>query len=385
MAKAPEQKPASSLETPSMFKGVDVTDRIADASKDIGNQVKDLKNQAVDAYQSGASTIREGVTFVKDTQKDIANTITAWKSKVLDQISSVLSDLTGGWLDMGDLEGLISFKNGKFEFDTDGLLRKVSDQVGFNVSSMEAFKQDLSDKLLSEFNAITDEFYGDLKNITGDFIQFNTNDWRNDIDDSFLDMLSRLGLNEYDGVQDVNVNNAFNNIIFEELVDKGMTDGFESMLDRYDTEEEKQNALLRSVRIAANHGDYYSLRKLVDLMTPYTVTLIKPTYPELPKTFLTNYTMTEADTKGNYQVLGLNVKTLLTETSGTGWWLLGTEHGKVIDFSISSMLSHNAQTIFMDDKELGVLVCAAGKFYDAPAVQIVKQYFPGAIDLDDYK
>lgn len=377
-------KPVSNLNSPSTFSGTDATDKVKSISKDIGNTVAGLKTQVMGAASTGAKAVRDGIAYVTDSVKAFEEGVSAFKSAALGDISSILKDLTSGWIDVDDITDLVKFENGKLTFDTDSLMGKISNSIGFDISSLENLKKDLANQLFNEFDSLTDGRFGGFCSLDGTKLTFRE-DYDAGLMGDLVSLLDRLDVNEYDGARDPNIDIAFNKILFEEVVRGGMIEAFAAVYDRLvksSDEATGQSSIIEVMEYAIDNGDYYSLNELDIMLHPENLPRVKATYPKLGAEFLKNYRFGSDDYVGEYDVLSVKVKALLVKLNGKKFWNTETPFGEVLDLTVGGEMSDHAVTLFILDDELGVLVCANGMFYNESAIDVFQRDFSNVVMIN---
>lgn len=369
---------AKTIALPSVLDGVDQTNPSNQTSDQFLKSVDNLNNQTLTPISSFSDVLTDSAVTLSSADTTVANNITAFKSNAIDQINSVIGSLTDGLLSASDLNDVITVQDG-LNIDTNQLLNKVSNNLGYDVTTIPGFQDQFGQQSLNEFQRLTQMSIGDLVYADGNSLKIR-GDWRSGIGDSLLGYLAQSS-DTFKALTDLVSSNSILNTLVNNCSQLGIKDGFKALFGQYKRPEDAQNALINNVYYLVAKGDIDSLNEILTLINDDGVNTINAQYPLLVNMLLTNFSFGYDVTPNDYPKLKQDLLLIITKIKGSDWYLMQTQFGLIPNLALVSSISDDSRTLLMDEDYLIPLLGASNKFRSQDSRNVFIQDFPGVPTL----
>jgi len=360
---------------------------IGDALSGIGDKLSSFKNSTVetlDKYRGDAvkaispvqNKLKEGVATLKAGEAKVSGTISAYKDEVISGLDSIVGSLTGGALDFKDAAQYFSVGKNGVSFNKDMLVQSIGNKIGFDISSKDALMYQLSDMANSEFNNLTGGYFGNMVDSTGGGFRITKN-WRDQMGGGILSLLGRTtGLNT---LTDYTFNTSYYNSLMKMTAQYGMSDSYQSIMDKYNNPEDAEAALLNAIPQMMQNGDLVSMNKVLDLVSAKSHAMINAKYPGLANNLFQNFVLDNGTSPGQYPAIKAMFLRVVTTIFGDNWYKTNSMFGQVLNMGLISSVSEDMKQVLISDDtapELVVLMACTGMFNEQSAVDTFKNSFP---------
>lgn len=365
------------LQKASLFEGVDLSNKIQQASRSMNETVGSLTTQLINPFKSVTETVQSGVALISEGQSVIAKNISDYKSQALTHINNTMKNLTGGMLNVADLSRIVTYQDG-FKVNTDELLRLGSKGLGFNVYSMQDLKQQIGDGFLNQLGQMSGGLSDGLVFFDGTKLRI-ADDWKMNMGQ---DIISFLGKDDPDGfgaVFNIAATNSILNAMLGQTVKYGMYQGFKNYGDMYIYASDFHDELINSLTFAISRGDSKSIETILDLISKEGIKKVKAKYPLLIEDMLKNFNFSSSETSADYPAIKASLLKVISLTGGENWYKYPTQFGMAINTGLTSSISEDAKLLLSSEPDLIPLLATAGTFLDQSAKDVFIADFPKAV------
>lgn len=361
----------------SMFEGVDLNNKIQEASRSMNETVSGLTTQLINPFKSVTDTVQSGVALISEGQSVIANNISNYKSKALTHISDTMKNLTGGMLNIGDIGRLVTYQDG-FKVNTDELLRLGSKGLGFNVHSMQDLKTQIGDGFLNQLSQMSGGLSDGLVFFDGTKLRI-ADDWKMNMGQDIIAFLGKDDPEGFGSVFNLAATNSILNAMLGQTVQYGMYQGFKNYGDMYIYASDFHDQLIDSLTFAIARGDAKSIETILELINTEGVSKVKAKYPLLIEDMLKNFNFSSGETSADYPAIKASLLKVINLVGGTNWYLYPTQFGLAINTGLTSSISEDAKVLLSSEPDLIPLLATAGVFLDQSAKDVFISDFPKAV------
>ncbi|EBY9763893.1 hypothetical protein D5W64_12340 [Salmonella enterica subsp. enterica serovar Saintpaul] len=365
------------IQKASLFEGVDLGNKIQQASRSMNETVSGLTTQLINPFKAVTDATQSGVALISEKQSQIASTITSYKSAALNHISETMKNLTGGLLNVSDIGRIVTYEDG-FKVNTDELLRIGSKGLGFNVYSMQDLKQQIGDGFLGELNKMSGGLAGGLIYADGTKLRI-ADDWKLNMGQDVINFLAKDDPDGFGSIMNVAATNSILNAMLGQTVKYGMYQGFKNYGDMYIYASDYHDALMDSMSFAIARGDAQSIEKILEIIEKDGVAKIQQMYPELIENLLKNFNFGSSEVDADYPAIRASLLKVIDLVGGENWYLYPTQFGMAINTGLTSTISEDAKTLLSTETKLVPLLATAGVFQDMSAKDVFINDFPTAV------
>ena len=360
---------------------------VGDALSGIGDKLSSFKNattetlnkyrgEAVQAISPVQNKLKEGVASLKAGEAKVSGIISGYKDEVISGLDSIVGALSGGLLDFKDASQYFSVGPNGVSFNKDQLVSSLGNKIGIDLSSKDALMYQLSDMANSEFNDLTGGYFGNM--VTNDGNGFRiTKNWRDQMGSGFLTLLGRTtGINT---LTDYTFNASYYNSLMKMSAQYGMSDAYEKIMDKYNSPEDAEAALLNAIPQMMQNGDLVSMNKVLDLVSAKGKATINAKYPGLASNLFQSFVLDNDTSPGEYPAIKAMFLRVVISIFGDSWYKSPTMFGMVLNMGLISSVSEDMKKVLISDNtapELVVLMACVGVFSDQPAIEVFKGHFP---------
>lgn len=356
------------------FEGIEQTNPVVKASDEIASDVSKMKKSANAPIETNSTQNHEGVAKVDPDNPALGGILNNYRSETLDGLGSAYQQKTENF-SAQDVRDLSRAEDGKLKINENKVLGDLSDALGFNVTSNEAFKGDLSDELFKVFKDLTDPDGGQLLDKNGNVLSFKDG-WRKGTTEGLIYSLALAGVDIYKEVKDSALIDSFDAASLYSAAQQGMVEAYRPIYDKIDGEDKKVFMMVEAIQYVLTNGDYHSLIEMTNILGVSRYPLIKARYPKLVSTFLSNFKLDKAkDFQHHHQTICDNTVGLFTQIFGEDWLKINTSFGLAVNGLIGSNISSDAVTVFKLNESMLPMITIKGIFTEQDAVDWFYQKF----------
>lgn len=357
----------------SLFDNLNLGDSLNNFKKTTGDAMNTVKSSILTPISAVQEKYKDGVALVKSTDSKLQSVISGYKSAAVSQLDGIIGALSGGLLNTSDLTKMVRVGPDGVSFSTDDLIRDVGDKVGLDMRGGGGFMQSFANTLNNQFSTITGGYFGDM--VTADGGKFRiSNNWRGQGGSAVLDMLRRYA--SVDDLIDLSVTNSFYNTLLYSSAQYGMADSYASILSKYTIPADGKKALVDAVQYMLANGDVDSLTEVIKLLDTSGIMAVNAKYPQFVETLLSKFSFAANTTSDQYAAIRTDLLTVLVKFAGPDWYYRNTEFGKAYNLALSTQISADVQTLFLEQEELMPMMLTSGMFQDDSAVSVLKNQYP---------
>lgn len=338
--------------------------------------VSGLSTQLVNPFKSVTESVKGGIATISEAQSKLSANLSAYKSQAIDGIQVGLKNMTGGVFSLSDFKDIVTYQDG-FKLNPDALLRIGGKGLGFNLTSIQGMKDDLSSAFMNELSSMSGGLSDGLIYFDGTKLRIS-DDWKYDMGMSIIDFIGKDN-DDFGSIINVAGMNAILNTMLNETVRYGILDGYNTFGDQYIYQSDFHDALVNSVSIAVANGDAESVRKILEIINKEGAKKVNATYPDLIEQLLGNFRFQASENTSDYARIRNSILEVCTKLKGDHWYMTYTQMGMVTNMALVNSISDDAKTVLMDVDELVPLLCGSGLFGDMSAIEIFQQDFPKSV------
>lgn len=375
----------------SMFDGLNIGNNVSDITDKTKSIVSGLKDQLVSPVSTTSKALTEGAALLRRGDTVVTDAISNFSSSVYQNINNLVGALSGGKLNSNELKNFISFKDGKPVLNKRAFISKINRELGFDIENIDGFTDKLVRQMYNKYNAATGGLLGEITDINGKKITFS-----GDFGDSFgFDSLSFLS--KYDKnwreVTDNRLVNTFYDTTFDYVTKAGLTDGYETVFNKYSDKEDAKIALISCVGNIIYNGDVEGLIKACQLVRGHGspevfgvsgeasgldgVSVIATNYPTLIPKFLSKFRIKVTDKNKSKVIFKDQITGIFKILFGEKWYMT-TVLGDIEAYDLSKIvgISSDSIKILSQVEELIPLLVTKNVARDVLATKQFKQHFP---------
>lgn len=365
------------IQKASLFEGVDLGNKLQQASRSMGETVSGLTTQLVNPFKSVTDATQSGVALISEKQSQIASNISAYKSMALTGINDTLKNLSGGLLNLGNIGSIVTYQDG-FKVNTDELLRIGSQGLGFNINSMRDLKQQIGDGFVNELDKMTGGLASGLFYADGTKLQI-ADGWKMNMGMSIVDFLGKDDPDGFGSIVNVAAMNSILNTMLDKTIGYGMWQGYGNYESMYLFRSDYHDQLIDSLGLAIGRGDCKSIQVIFDIIKSEGVNKVKAKYPELIEQMLSNFQFSSEQDASEYESIKVLLLQVIETVGGTDWYTYPTSFGPAINLGMVNYISDDAKLLLSEEEKLIPLLCASGIFIDQTAPDVFVQDFPKSV------
>lgn len=322
--------------------GLDISSSLREKTQAIGQSVTHLTNQTINPIKSTISDVQSGIALIKDTDRQFLNQLHAYRSETINTINDYLSNLTGGRFNFNDFGNIISYKDG-FKVNSSELTRLASQAIGFNISSIDTIKNDLSNEFLSELNEMSLGLSNGLFQNENGKITIS-GDWDKQVGDSVFAFLTNSS-DTFHTVRNFAAANAVLNVMVYKNADIGFVEGFSAFKDLYLYESDYHAALINCITTLLRKGDVNSLDEVLKILNQESIMSVTVIYPQFAETVFSTFSLPETAIIEEHATYGEKLVRIVEKVNGENWMVSKTFYGAVLNIGIVSRLSDDSRTV----------------------------------------
>lgn len=358
-----------------LFKDIDLTDPIKNASKQIGQQVDGIKDTTLNAVNTGSAAIKKGVATFNQLDSQITSTISAFQSETLGKLNDLLSALSGGLLNIDDFTDLISLTDG-FKLNFDALLNKLSALIGFDITNIKGFISNFQNRLMARLNQLTGGYLSSQIDSAGRKLKITSNINSYQTQDA-LSIYGSLGMDDYSTSYNTAVKDAYNDSLLAYAVENGLVDSYGTIVSQASDSDAADKGLIFAMDTAIGKGDLASLDELNKLLTDKGKGALLDVYPNGAADLTKNFFIPDYISLGEYNEFGDLLWELCIVLNGPNWWKIYTQSWDwVPNLLIGSNFSDDVAKVWLEREEMIPLLGCSNKFRDRSAVDTFINDFP---------
>lgn len=360
----------------SLFDNLDLGSSLDAFKKNTSNAMNTVKSSILTPVNAVTEKVNDGIALIKSTDSKLQSVISEYRSAAVEQLDGIIGALSGGMLNTSDLTKMVKIGPDGVTFSPDDLVRDVGNKIGLDIGGDgNGFMRQIAGGINNQFNSITSGYFGDLVSTDGKTFKISKN-WRGQGGAAMLDMLRRYG--GIDDLIDVSVTNSFYNTLLYNSAQFGMSDSYASIIAKYQFKKDAQAALLEAIQYMLANGDVDSLQKVLEIMDKDGVMSVNAKYPEFVENLLSKFTFAANTYPEEYPAIREKLINVLNKFAGPSWYLRVTQFGSAYNLALTSQISADVVTLFMEDSEYAPLLYTSGMFQDDNAITVLKNQFPSA-------
>lgn len=367
----------------STFTGTNPPNNVTDFAKNVSKGLQKYKSSAVQAIDPIKNKLKDGVALVKSTESKISNTITSYKSDVIQNLNSIIGSLTGGLVNVDDITKYVKVGPNGVSFDKQGLAANLGSKIGIDLTTNNSLMYQLTNSINQQFNDLTGGYFGNMVQSDGSSFRVTQN-WRDKLGNGLLDALQRTtGVQR--GLFDYTITTAYNNSLLNLSAQYGMSDSYAGIMTAYTDQQDAKTALIDAVSFMLRNGDLISINEVLTLIDPYQYGVLNAKYPQLISQIFANYAVDPNTDPATYPTIKANLLNVCSKVVGPTWYLRTNEFGTTFDLSTLATISDDIKKVLLSDNtypELIPLICATGMFTSMSAITVFTQQFPNVPMLD---
>lgn len=322
--------------------GLDISSSLREKTQSIGQSVSHLTNQTINPIKSTVSDIQSGIALIKDTDRQFLNQLHTYRSETINTINDYLSSLTGGHFNFDDFGSVVSYKDG-FKVNSSELTRLASNAIGFNISSIDTIKNDLSNEFLSELNEMSLGLSNGLFQNENGKITIS-GDWDKQIGDSVFAFLTNSS-SDFHTVRNFAAANAVLNVMVYKNADIGFVEGFAAFKDLYLYESDYHAALINCIETLLRKGDINSLDEVLKILDQESIMSVNVIYPKFAETVLSTFSLPETALIEEQTTYGEKLITIIEKVNGDSWMMSKTFYGSILNIGLVTKVSDDSKTV----------------------------------------
>ncbi|UQT02694.1 hypothetical protein SUREIYA_00990 [Serratia phage vB_SmaM-Sureiya] len=370
---------ATLVQKASLFEGVDLGNKLQEASRSMSETVSGLTTQLINPFKSVTEATESGVALISEKQSQIASNISAYKSQALTGINNAIKGLTGGLLNIGDIGSIVTYQDG-FKVNTDELLRLGSKGLGFNVNSMRDLKQQIGDGFINELDKMTGGLASGLFFADGTKLHI-ADGWKMNMGMSLIDFLGKDDPDGFGTIVNVAAMNSILNTMLDQTVGYGMWQGYGNYGNMYLFQSDYHDQLIDSLGLAIGRGDCKSIQAIFDIIKQEGINKVKAKYPDLIEQMLSNFTFSSDEDAADYEPIKKLLLEVIETVGGKNWYQYPTSFGPATNLGMVNFISDDAKLLLSEENNLIPLLCSSGIFIDQAAPDVFMQDFPKAVEF----
>lgn len=345
----------------SLFDGLNLSDNVKNFQLDVNSTMKDIRSNTLSTIDPAISKVKEGVALVTNKDTGMVAKVESYKSEVVNKLSGVVGNLSGGRLNLKDITGTIKVGKDGFFIDKKQLTGKLMDAYGLRTPDLAGFARELTSDINSEFQRLTGLNGMNLLTADGTKIRI-TGGWGDKMKDFAIKEISDvIGL---DGVFDVSVEAALKNALFKKSVNYGMSGQYKSIYDTYGPgmESVRRDVVLELIDEVLKAGDLISLKALIDLLEREGKNAVFSRYPDFVERLFANFKFDrDLHIEDRPEMVEL-LKSVLNTLVGPKWFYKKTVFGEAYNLALVNRISPDMKDLLILWEEVVPLVCASGMF-----------------------
>lgn len=376
-----------------MFDKLDIGNNVSGIVQKTENMVSGLKDQIMAPVSTTSKALSEGAALLKASDTKVMNAVSSFSSSVYKNINNLVGALSGGTLNSSDLKRYVNFQDGKPVLNKRAFMSTLRRQLGFDVENIDGFSDRLVNQMYSKWNKATGGFLGNITDKNGSKISF-VSDYGEMFGFNSVSFLSNYD-RDWREVTDNNMVNTFYDVTFEYVTKAGMTEGYDTVFNKYTNKDDAKIALLNCIGYILYNGDIDGLVKACKLLrgvgSPDVfdatgpaeglegLSILATSYPNLTQTFLSRFRIRSSMRSRSRTILKDQIMTIFTLLFGNSWYkckVLGKDGVDAVDLKrIYNISQDSVNVLSLVDELMPLLVCR-GMVKSVPAVTQFRKDFP---------
>lgn len=251
-----------------------------DIGSSIGSAIKSasaVTSSAVSKTSSMFTTgLKDDVALVDNTAKSGLLALNTFKDNQVNALNGFIKKISGGAITIGEMSSFIDIRNG-FKVDYLGLGKRLGTAAGFPIDTVMNMTSDIKQKAMDLLDAYSNKSLTGVFNALG--IEIGLNDATYELTSMLTDVISRYSAEDsvFNDVVDRAAETSFLTVMLEYTVSAGLWEGIDTLLNQYTVKSDGIDALANSAALAISNGDVYTIRAVIDRVTPNRVLALNPT------------------------------------------------------------------------------------------------------------
>lgn len=365
-----------------IFEGVDLAPSLASFKRDTNNSMRRVKQDSLTPIDNSMANNAKGVALKTSRDTGLKGTVTNYKDTVVNALDGIIGAISGGFLNTKDITKAIKVGRDGVTFDENNILKAVSTQLGYPVTSQSGAMRQVANDISKEFNRITGLNIGKI--LTSDGKTFKTNkNWRGQMGgEVFKELIKFTDLDEF---IDVSVKSSVYNSLYYNAARFGMRDSYRHIWKSYPTGFGKirRDATLEALQYMITNGDIDSIDEVLKILDEddggltTNRKIIAAKFPNFIEVLFSNFKFDDDVYPEDYPAVLEKLLSVLERIKGPNWWMTHTEFGPAYNLAIMTRTGKDMKTLLSGYDPLVPLLCTIGFYNQAPATNILKTQFRG--------
>lgn len=366
-----------------IFEGVDLAPSLVQFRQNTNNSMQRVREDSLTPMDVTTKNMQKGTALKTSRDTGLKGTVTAYRDTVVNALDGIIGAVSGGFLNTKDITRAIKVGRDGVTFDENNILRAVSTQMGYPVTSESGAMRQVANDISKEFNRITGLNIGRILTSDGKTFKVNKN-WRGQMGSEVFRQLTKFtGLDDF---MDVSVKSSVHNSLYYNASRFGMKDSYRRIYNSYPLgfEAIRRDATLEALQYMITNGDIDSIDEVLKILDEddgglqSNRKIIAAKFPNFIQILFSNFRFDDDVFPEDYPVLLQKLLSVLERIRGDNWWLTYTEFGNAYNLSIMTRVSKDMKTLLSSYEPMIPLLCTIGKYSEEPATNVLRRDFRGA-------
>lgn len=366
-----------------IFGGLDLAPSLATFKKDTNNSMRRVREDSLTPMDVSSKNMEKGVALKTARDTGLKGTVTEYRDTVVNALDGIIGAVSGGFLNTKDITRAIKVGRDGVTFDENNILRAVSTQMGYPITSQSGAMRQVAGDISKEFSRITGLNIGRILTSDGKTFKVNKN-WRGQMGGEVFRQLTKFaGIDDF---IDVSVKSSVYNSLYYNSARFGMKDSYRRIWNTYPIGFEKirRDATLEALQYMITNGDIDSIDEVLKILDEddggleANRKIIAAKFPNFIEVLFSNFRFDDDVFPEDYPAVLARLLSVLERIRGKDWWLTYTEFGYVLNLSIMTRCGKDMRTLLSGYEPMIPLLCVMGKYSEEPATSVLKRDFRGA-------
>lgn len=366
-----------------IFEGVDLAPSLNLFKKNTNNSMQRVKEDSLTPVDVTTKNMQKGTALKTSRDTGLKGTVTNYRDTVVNALDGIIGAVSGGFLNTKDITRAIKVGRDGVTFDENNILRAVSTQMGYPVTSESGAMRQVAGDISKEFNRITGLNIGRILTSDGKTFKVNKN-WRGQMGSEVFRQLTKFaGIDDF---MDVSVKSSVHNSLYYNASRFGMKDSYRRIYNSYPLgfEAIRRDATLEALQYMITNGDIDSIDEVLKILDEddgglqANRKIIAAKFPNFIQILFSNFRFDDDVFPEDYPALLQRLLSVLERIKGDNWWLTYTEFGMAQNLAIMTRVSKDMRILLSGYEPLVPLLCTVGQFSEEKATSILKRDFKGA-------